>query len=653
MATAIRILRWKATNLRCPDHEVSFERENNETYPITLLQMPNGTGKTTTLNLLRAALSGEAHDWPMDHISSYRKRGVGNGEFQVVLLHDRRRLTITLRFDFSEGIVRYQTTIGSSGLKEGFHPPPSLQKYLRKDFVRFFVFDGEFAHRLLDHGYANAQSVIEELFQIKTFTSVAHEVAQYWEKQTSRSGATEEKGYTRRKNRVEYLGGRITKLNKERDEYRRQRDRVKATLARHRNKFHEAIETHQELAKRLRDAESHLAMASKATEAATQSLMAEFRNPHALSSIFAREILEFKASLDRVKLPESTAREFFEELAQEDTCVCGTPLNQTRRATIRARASRYLGTDDVALLNAIKSDVADLIGETPSIHEERFLKLVIKLQECGAAESAARTTRDAIETEGVGKDPGLERAQDEIGELENNLRSLQDLVERYDDRDDTGSDEQTFGIAILQRRLDDAERKLAQITETLVLKQKRDVLVQILRSAPERARKAISEQLTAEANKNLHVMMPHNAVRIQEVNRFLVLEDKQGASVGETLAVAYSFISTLLSRGEQELPFIIDSPANPIDLHVRPKVAELIPHLARQFIAFIISSERQGFVLPLEKAAKGNVQHITLFRKGPVDMEKNAKKDKGCHETSDGIAVYGRSFFHGFHGDQE
>ena len=55
---SIKILRWKATGLRCPDHEFSFESTAGNVHPLTLIQMPNGTGKTTTLTLIRAALSG-------------------------------------------------------------------------------------------------------------------------------------------------------------------------------------------------------------------------------------------------------------------------------------------------------------------------------------------------------------------------------------------------------------------------------------------------------------------------------------------------------------------------------------------------------------------------------------------------------------------
>jgi hypothetical protein len=133
----------------------------------------------------------------------------------------------------------------------------------------------------------------------------------------------------------------------------------------------------------------------------------------------------------------------------------------------------------------------------------------------------------------------------------------------------------------------------------------------------------------------------------------LVLTGQEGGSVGETLSVGYAFLATLFNRTEHQLPFIVDSPANPIDLRVRAKVAELIPRLANQFIAFTISSERQGFVGPLEQAAGAPLQYLTLFRKGAAALEAAAAEERGLKTSADGVCVSGREFFMRFHLDSE
>ena len=45
------ILEWKSVGLRCPDFDIKISKDG-KTFP-SFIQMPNGTGKTTTLGLLK------------------------------------------------------------------------------------------------------------------------------------------------------------------------------------------------------------------------------------------------------------------------------------------------------------------------------------------------------------------------------------------------------------------------------------------------------------------------------------------------------------------------------------------------------------------------------------------------------------------------
>ena len=74
MPAIMRILGWKAHGLRCPDHEIDCTDTDNNVHSVTLIQMPNGTGKTTTLALLRAALSGAAVAVSYTHLTLPTKR---------------------------------------------------------------------------------------------------------------------------------------------------------------------------------------------------------------------------------------------------------------------------------------------------------------------------------------------------------------------------------------------------------------------------------------------------------------------------------------------------------------------------------------------------------------------------------------------------
>ena len=138
----IRILNWSSKGFRCPDYEVNLENDGGP-YHISLLQMPNGTGKTTTLELLRATLTGEAASWNEKTISELKRNEdkVERGEFICTLLYDSKRVTFELDANFEQSNIEYRTTT-DKGINEGHHPPRELLPYLTSDFLELFIFDG-------------------------------------------------------------------------------------------------------------------------------------------------------------------------------------------------------------------------------------------------------------------------------------------------------------------------------------------------------------------------------------------------------------------------------------------------------------------------------------------------------------------------------
>jgi uncharacterized membrane protein YdfJ with MMPL/SSD domain len=377
------------------------------------------------------------------------------------------------------------------------------------------------------------------------------------------------------------------------------------------------------------------------------------RDPHALSSSFATSMLALKDGLDKVKLPESAAREFFEDLADAKECVCGRPIDAEIAETIRSRAARYLGTEDVALLNSMKTAIKDAVGEQSDEAEKDLNARMSNLASAMEEERDARNDRDSLRLEAEQADPAVKSARDDIENLRKQIEDVDAELEKFDSKDQTQNDERTYGIEILERRVDDAERKLAEITHTLTEKAKRDALTAIINSAHRKARTGITSELCEQANKRMSELMPHNNISIERIEQNLILEGQEGGSVGETLSVAYAFLATLFHRSDHQLPFVVDSPAGPIDLAVRPKIGELIPNLTGQFIAFTISSERARFIAPLKRASNSDIQFITLFRKGSEELERAAHEKGSVLETDDGLNVTGEEFFNEFQLEEE
>lgn len=652
MVAKLEILGWSSVGLRCPDHQISCTSADGQPHAVTLVQMPNGTGKTTTLNLLRLALSGK---WQkkapsVADVQKLKKRGgPDKGNFELVLKLNDHRVTIQMLFDFSVGRVRYRTT-RNAGLKESFDPPAEFRKFLSEEFVSFFVFDGELAANLLDEDETQAELVIETLFQLGMLKSMSEKVAAYWQARAEGSGDPDVASRTKK---VSKARQRLTELERLQRALLEEKNLAVQTLQTQQLAYQTELKKRENVAKQVMAADERRREARENVRNRSLDLLQELRGPHALAEVFANDIFDLKINLDKAKLPGTAAREFFQDLATEEYCVCGTQITSEVSEAIRKRAGLYLGSEEVGFLNAMKTDIDRVVGVSRTAPAEAADLVLGDLETLVALEREASNEFDALSEEAEGGDPNVARAAEEIRLLTERLQQIEDELERFEDKESNAPNEQTWGIEVMRKRFELHEKKLAQATATLTLQAKRDILVGVLARAHRLAREGLTSEICAEANERLHDLMPHNDIQIDRIERCLKLRGQEGGSAGEQLSIAYGFLATLFKRADHQLPFVVDSPAGPIDLEIRPQIGALIPKLTEQFIAFTISSERAGFVPPLASASAAPVQFLTVFRKGPAAIETRARVVADARETTDGWVVPGQTFFETFQLDKE
>ena len=665
MPTTMRILGWRAEGLRCPDHEVDCCDGRDEPFGVSLIQMPNGTGKTTTLSLLRAALSGVAENggWSRKEVMDLRKRADTdeNGLFELRLAVNEEPLTVIMEFDFQSGRVGYKTTWGA-GQDDGFRPPPEMRRFMKDDFVNFYVFDGELAENLLDAGHTDADQAVETLFQVHLLGQMKGQISEYWDRRTRATTAKDQTGLTRRRNLLQQWKSRLDTLKHNRRKLDSKLADIDRELASQRNRYDRELSKEQNREEGLKEADETVKKLESQVEASSLSVLDIMRNPHALSPAFATSMTTLKSGLDRVKLPETAAREFFEELSKESECVCGRPVDEAIRTVILERARQYLGSENINLLSAVKLDVSTAVGELPEQAEQELSGMVGGLSGLVQNRQNARNELDALKHEAEQSNPEVKNAAEAIRRLEKGQEEVRDALKKFDAKDvnidpsriGAVSCENVYSISAAEKVVAELEKRRDEAAGTLKLREKRDILMQIVDKAHDKARRDIASEIRDEANTRIDKMMPHNNIRIDTIDRCLVLRDQSGGSVGETLSVGYAFLSTLFNRaGQHQLPFIVDSPANPIDYEIRPRIAEIMPNLTGQFIAFIISSERERFLPSLKRAAGKEIQHITLFRKGAAHLMEKALASPSHVETSDGFHVSDEGFFEDFQLDDE
>jgi hypothetical protein len=649
MATEIKLMGWSAKGFRCPDHQVDLLNHNNEPYHVSLIQMPNGTGKTTTKDLLRLTLSGGALNLRAQDIRSFAKDedSFVPGIMEVRILVDKKVATFVMTFDYSQGKASYKTTY-KSGQNSGFVPPQEIKNFLNPQFINYFILDGELAEKLLNDDQAAAQDVIDALFQVDSLKKIAAKVEDYWSEHAAGVTTKTPQGLTRQKNKVDEIKLRLRMLELECNSLDEKIITLQADLAAKKLEHQTAIEKNKTQNADLLNAQERLHSLKNEQIQNTSALLELCASPQNLSGIFASSILNLKLGLDRVKLPEAAAREFFEELCDEPECICGREINPEIANTIRAKASQYLGSDDVSLLNALKTSIDEAVGNDPLSHRLELNSQIENLTDKVRSVNEARTLVEELNRKASQVDPKVKEAQESIEALTGELKVAELHREKYDSDESSGPIGSIFGLKILREKLEEAEHDLAESTGTLEIKEKTDIIKSILNAAYDSSTKIISSELVEETNQNLKKWLPDNNLEVESIRGHLRLKGKEKGSVGENLSVAYGFLSTLFNRTNHSLPFIVDSPAGALDLPVRENIGKTIPKRTRQFVTFVISSERQKFIDDGLQKVTEDIQYITIFRKRISKYLDLANSVKSTAITEDGVIVDDKEFFENF-----
>ena len=645
----ISLLGWESEGLRCPDAKIDLGSVHSVP-KVSLIQMPNGTGKTTTLTLIRAALTGEAVDWDRERVLQLQQRDDAkktSGKFILRLAIDDQPLIFDLHCDFTQGGISYRTSSPrAGGVVEGWEPPNDVRRFLTLKFTNLFVFDGEYAFKLLKPEESLADEAIDALCQLDLLDYVCSRAEAAWDRETRNKGAKTSQGLTMYKKQEKLLEERIHIITESRKKGISRLATVEADLQEINgqigDKINAADKFRNELEK-LRLGESNY---KGMLERWAGQAMRTIRQPHMLHKGFSEGLLVLKSHLDRAKLPDMTSRQFFVDLADDKNCVCGRPIGPLEKEHILSQSNHYLGEDVSGIINALKQDVASLVASNDK-NQLSLEKIMLQVSNTEASYHIMQTERQTLELRAL-EDSGdeVQKLRERITELTNEKDGINITIEEID-RDWRPDDkEDSVSLLSLKKQLEAVRDEISQITDTVELRAKTDIIKKLASRTKELSRERLKSVLIKDCNARLAHILAANPIQIERISNSLVLSGQREASVGETLAVGYTFLTAALHRGAHQFPLIVDSPAGPLDDKVRREIGEMVPQLCEQFVAFTISTERDSFLPALERKSDGRIKYLTLFRKsaGTQHLLQSLPAD-GMVQTKNAVIVEGRDYF--------
>ena len=605
--------------------KLSFVDATGNVINNSFIMMANGTGKTTTMTLLKGLLDGTAVEWSANVVRSFAPTtGVSDaGEFSITVKFDERQYKYFLCLDYRTGVATINTTTTvNGGYEEGRHLPDSLKDIFFPEFVSRFVFDGEQAKKTMDSSSNEAEETIKYLYRLDKLDNIIASNQRILTEIQEAEGAKGSKGSlsnlkTRRDSvckTIETLKDKAKKLNDDIEEYQTEQE-SKIT------RRNELDKNYEELNAEKQDIIKEQQHNKDAVDAKISEILNLMKSPYLISPEFNERMQELASSMTKLKLPKTISRDFFVELSEADTCVCGRGIKDKERQFILINAEKYLGSDQQSVLNAIKSSL------NSNSYDERLSEAYEHLKEL-REEGNRLQTRFNNNAEKLLKAGGEEayKLNDRILELGNAIavaKSQLEIIESKDESDEELNENNNIHKA--QIVFKDYEQKIAAATRTSIALNRKEVVEALLLDIRSKATTELKKEIVHKTNEKLKEVIKDDDIEIEDINKYIKLKNRDGASEGQTLGIAYCFLGTLFEDAELEFPFVIDSPTGKMDFDKRQAVADIIPDVFNQMIAFVQSAEVEQFANRFYD--KPNTQFITIIASTQGGVEIHMGKE--------------------------
>lgn len=613
--------------------------ESNEPHHISLVQMPNGTGKTTTMELIRHIILGTdlEEDEVMDYEPTYK---ASEGEFVVGFATPSQRFRVNMELDYEMGTVSYRHSYPQEeggGSDAGHYLPLSLEETLTEAFVDLFVFNGELTDQFIETGRDEAETALKIVSRLDRIEAQRTRIERIVEEKQKTSGAKTSQGLKQAQTKLQKRKEKLNKIRRRRDDLQNGIEDHTTEIKRLEEEREAVIAEDKEALKKYKELEETIKALETELHGEASDLLDNMRRPSKLSESFNDDFSELLEHMTILKLPKSTSEEFFNELAEGETCICGRGLDKEHRNAIRQNAENYLSDEDIGVLNTLKEQ----------------LRNTAEVEDFDARFERLTTTRDKLKHNQMKQDqlnlddPELEQKKQRLTEkieAEKNARDDKEWKVELLTTDDKGKREQynlnwKKNLPEAKREVRKYEKKVERASDTVEFSRQAEKLEEIFEEFIERSLEELKDLQIEETNKRLSKILGRSEVQIESIDDSIKLRDKSGSSEGQSLSVAYAYLSTLFEGSEVDMPFVVDSPAVSLDHKVRREVAEIISGLFDQLITFIISTEKEGFIDnldPRQHDGEEDIQYFTIYKTDtPGEVRKHTDKDYFMEFTSE------------------
>lgn len=575
--------------------KLSFVDANGKSIKNNFVMMANGTGKTTTMELIKGLMDGSAADWSAKKIKTFAPTTSHSdvGVFSIAVKFDERQYKYFLYMNYRTGTANIKTTTTTlGGMEDGRHLPDALKGIFTPEFVRRFVFDGEQAEKTMDSSSNEAEETIRYLYRLDELDEIiATNQRILSEIQDAEGSKGSKSSLSNLRTRQEGVKTTISKLQKRAAHLRKD---IKTFEDERKEKItqRDALDKNYETLNQEKQEILNLQQHNKdSIDAQISEIIRLSKSPYLISQEFCDRMYGLGSSMTKLKLPKTISKDFFVELAHAKDCICGRCIGESEKKTILENAEKYLGSDQQSVLNAIKSSL--MACSYDSSLSDAFTELSKLREEANRLQTRLNTNAEKLLKAGGEEAAKLKARTDELEKYIAVSKYQLDIIESKDENNEELTEDNNLYKAQLLYK--DYEHKIASATRTNAALYRKEVVESLVFAIKEQATAELKKEIIRKANEKIQKVITDDFIEIDNIDRYIKLKERSGASQGQTLGIAYCFLGTLFEDSELEFPFIIDSPTGSMDFDKREAVADIIPKVFNQMISFVQSAEVKRF----------------------------------------------------------
>jgi len=650
----------ETNGLRCPDSKISFKNRSNGGV-INLLQMPNGTGKTTIIKLISASLTGAINKWSPDEVRSFKAKSDDsiNGEFRITLsleTNSVKQLTFLTRFNFVDGEANIYTTRGAIGEEQGWLPPSELKQFFSEGCVDVFCFQGDKTKDIIDESKSDAEITIKAFFGFDEIEGFIGDIKKY-HRDTIETGTPITSANLKAKEmQAKSWETRALVLKEDYDEKLLEKIDVDKEVEELLNSQRQIIEALDGTSEQETLDREYSKRNTKVITTANEC-WGDLKNPLLISSDLLANLYVFRDSLEKMKLPGGS-RSFFEELIREnDGCICGEELTDSRIKHIQKQIEQYLGDDEANVVNAIKNEISDTyenLKDSNSLGDD-FTSLNNALVDRA---NAFKDKEDYLKKMKKLATPKNQKIFEDYGLVVERQTKLNNLLEQrvkdsVVESSQLNNPDSCKSYIAAENVADKLFEEAGLISDKQGISESYTILKKVINGAKHKSLLEIKEKLAVKTNEKLIESLPSGSqIEVLEIEQHVKLGwngvTQSEGSGAQNIIIAYSFARSVLEEANIEFPLIVDHPFTQIDRKNRINLGSTLGSLMHQFIGFLIDTERSGFLEGV--ADQTDVSYISMFsseidgNKSFIDKIETLPSNEFL-KTANGYITYNKEFF--------